>query len=160
MRYIIVLLATVTLAACEPQDRRPGTWLSGDLVTSPVEDWSFSDEHDEIFVQTHPWYGVPHSVTTVVAAADGVLYVPSIYSEPAEFPGTKYWNSIIEDNPDVILKIGDKRYPRKAVPVTDEAEFERGLAALAEKYEFWRNIEANPDEAPPFVLIRMDDPAL
>lgn len=160
MRYIVLLLATVTLAACEPQDRRPGTWLSGELVTSEVEDWSFSDEHDEIFVQTHPWYGIPHSVTTVVAAADGVLYVPSIYSEPAEFPGTKYWNSIIEDNPDVILKIGDKRYPRKAVPVTDEAEFERGLAALAEKYEFWRDIKANPDEAPPFVLIRMDEPAL
>lgn len=160
MRYIVLLLATVTLAACEPQDRRPGTWLSGELATSQVEDWSFSDEHDEIFVQTNPWYGIPHSVTTVVAAADGVLYVPSIYSEPAEFPGTKYWNSIIEDNPDVILKIGDKRYPRKAVPVTDEAEFERGLAALAEKYEFWRNIKANPDEAPPFVLIRMDEPAL
>lgn len=158
MRYLFLIFITIMLAACEPQDRRPGTWLSGDLVTDPVNDWSFTNDHDEIFVQTHPWYGIPHSVTTVVGTTDGVLYVPSIYSEPAEFPGSKYWNSIIEDNPDVILKIGDKRYPRKAIPVTDDAEFERGLDALAQKYEFWRNIQESPDEAPPFVLIRMDDP--
>lgn len=159
MRVLILLAAATLLSACEPQDRRPGTWLSGELVTTPVEDWSFSNEHDEIFVETRPWYGIPHSVTTVVAATDDVLYVPSIYSEPADFPGTKYWNKIIEDNPDVILKIGDKRYPRKAVPVTDEDEFKRGLGALARKYDFWRNVQENPEDAPPFVVIRMDAPS-
>jgi len=153
---VVVLLL---LAACEPQDRRPGTWVSGEPVTGPVEDWSFSREYDEIYVETRPWYGIPHSVTTVVAAANDVLYVPSIYDEQAEFPGNKYWNAVIEDNPDVFLKIGDKRYPRRARLVTDEAEFDQALAALADKYAFWQNVQNNPDEAPPFVLIRMDDPS-
>ena len=105
------------LAGCEPKDRRPGLWLSGELVEETPTDWSFIKDHPEIFVETSPWYGIPFSVTTVIGTRNGRLYVPSIYSEEAAFPGTKYWNSVIADNPEVRLKIGDKLYEMRATPV-------------------------------------------
>jgi len=154
---LTLLFVLVLLASCEPQDRTPGLWLTGELVESQIEDWSFTGDHTEIFVQTNPWYGIPFSVTTVVATVDGELYVPSIYETKAEFPGSKYWNGVIEDNPEVILKIGDKLYPRQARLVTSEAEFDRAFEALANKYSFWRTAKDNPEKGPAFVLISMDD---
>lgn len=157
MRPIMTLMVLMLLAACEPQDRTPGMWLSGELVESKVADWSFSDEFMEISIQTNPWYGIPFSVTVAVASVDDKIYVPSIYAEPAEFPGSKYWNSVILGNPDVVLKIGNKLYPRRARLVTDEVEFELAFEALAAKYEFWREGKDSADKRPPFVLISMDD---
>lgn len=155
---IALLMALVLLAACEPQDRTPGLWLSGDRVDSTVTDWSFTADYTEIFVQTNPWYGIPFSVTTVIATVDGHLYVPSIYKEQAEFPGSKYWNTVIQGNSDVLLKIGDKLYPRQARLVTSDKEFEQAFEALADKYDFWRSVKDNPEKRPAFVLICMDDP--
>ncbi|MCH7742178.1 MAG: hypothetical protein IIB71_05895 [Proteobacteria bacterium] len=158
MKQTGIILAILILAACEPQDRTPGTWLSGELVTTGVDDWSFTNEYSEVFVETHPWYGIPFSVTVVMATADGKIYVPSIYTEPADFPGSKYWNGVIARNPEVLLKIGDKRYPRRARLVTDPTEFEMAFEALARKYEFWRKAKDEEDKRPPFVLICMDVP--
>lgn len=150
---IVTLLA---LSACEPKDRRPGLWLSGDVVTELPADWSFIAEHQEIFVETQPWYGIPFSVTTVLGTRDGKLYVPSIYSEEAAFPGTKYWNTVIAENPDVRLKIGDKLYEMRATPVQDLTEYRKGAAALADKYDSWAGWVDDDSTAPHFVIIRMD----
>src|SRR5262245_57816669 len=69
----------VALGGCDPHERRAGTWLTGNVVTTPVSDWSFVNDHDEIFVETNTWYFVPHSVTTTAVTSDGTLYVPSLY---------------------------------------------------------------------------------
>ncbi len=151
-----LLVLTLLLSACEPKDRRPGTWLYGEVVDTLPTDWSFIADHAEIYVETRPWYGIPFSVTTVIGTRDGKLYVPSIYAEEAAFPGTKYWNSVIEDNPEVRLKIGDKIYEMQATWVRDLAEYRQGAGALADKYDSWANWLANEDEAPYFVIIRMD----
>lgn len=132
--------------------------LNGELVGQIVLDWSFSDEYTEVFVQTNPWYGIPFSVTVVAASTGDRIYVPSIYSKPAEFPGTKYWNRVISNNPEVVLKIGDKLYPRRARLVTDDVEFELAFEALAAKYEFWREAKNNAEKRPPFVIINLDNP--
>jgi len=153
-----VLLSTLLLTACEPKDRTPGSWLSGQLVEAQITDWSFSEEFQEIFIQTQPWYGIPFSVTVVVASSNGKIYSPSIYDAPLEFPGSKYWNSVIEANPEVIVKIGEQLYPRRARLVTDEIEFEAAFEALANKYGFWRTAKDQPEQRPPFVLICLDDP--
>jgi hypothetical protein len=158
VKRIIIMVAVFLLAGCEPQDRTPGMWLSGELVEETITDWSFSEEFTEIFIQTNPWYGIPFSVTVVVASTGDQVYVPSIYAEPAEFPGSKYWNGVIADNPDVVIKMGNKLYPRRARLVTDEAEFEKAFEALAVKYPFWREGKSNPDKRPPFVLISLDNP--
>ncbi len=61
----ILALVAAFLAACAPQDRRPGLWLAGEVVREPVTDWSFTDAVPEIFLETRTWYGIPHSVTVV-----------------------------------------------------------------------------------------------
>ena len=158
MKVIVVVILATLLAACEPADRRPGTWISGEVVEDKVKDWTFSDEHMEVFIQTHPWYGIPHSVTTVLATTDGALYVPSIYYQAEEtYPNGKYWNKIVDVNPYVFVQIGDKKYPRLARRVTDDAEFDVGFKALAQKYEFWQKQYDNPAERPLFYILRLHD---
>ncbi len=155
LTILILTPLLLTSAGCEPKDRRPGTWLSGAVANGPVTDWSFVNEQMEVFVETRPWYGIPHSVTTVIASRNGKVFVPSIYDAPAEFPGNKYWNRIIADNPSVRVKIGDTLYEMEARPAANAAEFEEGLVALADKYDFWRGIYEDPERKLPFVIIRM-----
>ncbi len=57
-------LVSLRLLGYEPRDQRPGLWLTGDRVTEAVTDWSFTEDHQEIFVQTRTPYLMPHSVTT------------------------------------------------------------------------------------------------
>ena len=157
-KTIAVILLVLTLSACEPADRTPGMWLSGELETMEVRDWTFSNEHMEVLLETHPWYGIPFSVTVVTAttATGDKLFIPSIYSEPAEFPEGKYWNGIIEKNPEVLIKIAGKLYSRSAHLVVDDVEFEEAFQAFADKYDYWRSIKEGSIERPPFVLIRLD----
>lgn len=148
---ITVLLST---AACEPKDRRPGAWLSGEEISAPA-DWSFVDDHPEVFVETRPWYGVPFSVTTVIASGSSKVFVPSIYDAPAAFPGSKYWNGIIAENPEVRVKIDGKLYRMFARPAADETEFEEGISALAVKYDFWREVHEGANPSVPYAIIRL-----
>jgi hypothetical protein len=155
---LAMLVSAVALGvACSPHDRRPGTWLSGELVVEPVADWSFSDEAEEIFVETRTWYGIPHSVTTVCAADGAALYVPSVYFEGGEFPAARFWNRNVVRDPRVRLQIGDRLYERRAVVVEDAAEREVALAAFARKYPFWQELVAKPEsERPRIFFFRMD----
>jgi len=150
-------LLFLTMSACDPKDRRAGTWLTGEVVTAPVSDWTFTNDHDEIFVETRTWYFVPHSVTTTVVTSDGALYVPSLYKDGGEFPSERYWNRNIARDPNVRLKIGQGIYERRAALVTDPAERARVLAAFAAKYDRWRDMLKDGEPArPKIILLRMD----
>ena len=156
-----LLMSAALLCACEPKDRRPGLWLSGDVVTEPVSDWSFTDAVPEIFVETRTWYGVPHSVTTVCAADGERLYVPSLYREGGEFPEKRFWNRNVVRDPRVRLSIDGRIYERRAVLVEDPAEWQTALAAFARKSPFWKDLAdqlaANPEaDAPRIYFLRMD----
>lgn len=156
----LLTVMTLTLPACEPKDRRAGLWLSGEVVTTPITDWSFSNEHDEIFVETNTVYFVPHSVTTTVVTRGGTLYVPSLYYEGGEFPTERFWNKNIARDPNVRLKIGDNIYERHASLVTDADERTEVLAAFAAKYDRWRELLKNGDpERPKIILLRVDSRA-
>ncbi|HEY5646297.1 MAG TPA: hypothetical protein VIS76_10160 [Pseudomonadales bacterium] len=155
IRFLVLGCLLLAAAGCEPQDRRPGLWLSGEIADTPKE-WSFVADYPEIFVETRPWYGIPFSVTTVAAARNGKLYVPSIYDGEKPFPGNKYWNSVIADNPEVRLKIGGRIYEMRATWVRDIAEYREGARALADKYESWARWLEDEDSAPTFVIIRME----
>ena len=145
------------VVACSPHDRRPGTWLSGELVEEPVGDWSFTDEVQEIFVETRTWYGIPHSVTTVCAADGASLYVPSVYFEEGEFPDARFWNRNVVRDPRVRLQIGERLYEAQAVLVEGAAERQTALAAFARKYPFWQELAAKPEsERPRVYFFRMD----
>ena len=157
LRTLSIALALSLLTACEPVDRRPGLWLSGEVETAPVSDWSFANDEREIFVETRTWYGIPHSVTTVVVAHNGTLYVPSVYFEGGEFPDARFWNRNVVRDPRVRLKIGDRIYERQAVLVEDAAEWNEVLAAFASRIPFWQDIANKPEaERPKIIFLRMD----
>jgi hypothetical protein len=153
----VAALSVALLVGCAPHDRRPGLWLSGEVVQEPVGDWAFTDAVPEIFVETRTWYGIPHSVTTVCATDGGALYVPSLYFDDGEFPEARFWNRNAVRDPRVRLQIGERLYERRAVVVDDEAERATALAAFARKYPFWRELGEKPEaERPRIFFFRMD----
>jgi hypothetical protein len=128
MPHILMIAITAALlAGCNPSDRRPGTWLTGEATAYP-DDWSFTDAIKQIAIQVHTPYLIPHSVTIWCASLDGQLYVG------ASAPKTKRWPHWVDGNPDVRLGIAGKLYDVRLVPVDDEATTARLIAAYAEKY--------------------------
>ena len=131
---LLVALIVLRVVGLDPKERRAGLWLTGEVVTTPVADWAFTDKYRNIYVQTKTWYLVPHSVTTVCVARDGKLYLTSTYRPGLQFPRDRAWNRNIMRDPRVRLKIGDKVYDQILALVTDEAEKDAVLEAKAKKY--------------------------
>jgi len=146
-----LLLATLGL---EPQDRRPGTRLDG-VVTPLPTDFSFTDAAPEVHLETYPWFGIPFSVTTVIASDGPVAYVPSIYASQTTFPGTKYWNKVVQADPRVRLRVNGKLYETQITPITDPAEFDRAFLTLASKYPFWQTALEDREKRPHMALLRL-----
>jgi F420H(2)-dependent quinone reductase len=131
---VLLVLVALRVVGLDPHGRRPGLWLTGQPVTTPVTDWSFTDQHQTIYVQTRSWYGLPHSVTTTVTAYNGRLYLTSVYRPGMRFPDDRLWNKNILRDPRVRLKIGDRVFDGVAALVTDPAEKDSVLGAKAKKY--------------------------
>jgi len=129
-----LLLLVLRITGLEPRDRTPGLWLTGDLVTTPVSDWSFTDSHETIKVQTRTRYLLPHSVTTYCVALNGQLYLTSVYQAGQEYPHGRSWNTDVARDPHVRLKIGDQLYDRTLSHVTNPAEIADVLEAKRKKY--------------------------
>ena len=127
---LTLLLVVLRITGLNPHDGIPGLWLTGDLVTTPVTDWSFTDQVPTIKLQTQSRFLLPHSVTINCVAYNGQLYVTSTYL--AEAP--RSWNVNVMRDPHVRIKIGDKLYDRTLVVVTDPAERQGLLEAKAKKY--------------------------
>ena len=64
---VIAFLTLIVLRVVggDPQNQRPGLWLAGKLSETPLNDWAFTDDHYEIYLQTNTPYFIPHSVTAV-----------------------------------------------------------------------------------------------
>ena len=135
---IVVCMALLLIAAringFAPNERRPGLWLKGDLVTTPVTDWSFTDDIETVNVQTNTWYLLPHSVTTYCVAYHGQLYLTSVYRAGLEYPHGRSWNADVARDPHVRLKIGNQLYDRTLALVSDPAEAAAVNEAKMKKY--------------------------
>ena len=131
---LILAIVVLRVVGLDPKERRPGLWLTGNVVTTPVTDWSFTDKYPTIFVETRTWYGIPHSVTTSCVSHEGRLYLTSVYREGGQFPGDKFWNRNMVRDPHVRLKIGDQLYERTLSLVTDAAERQAVLQTKQKKY--------------------------
>ena len=138
---LVVALVALRIVGLEPKERRPGLWLTGELVTQPVTDWAFTDKYQTIFVQTRSWYGLPHSVTTTATPHNGQLYLTSVYRPGAQFPRDRMWNVNIMRDPRVRLKIGDQVFDRTVALVTDPAEKDAVLESKAKKYPRQRAVD-------------------
>ncbi|MGE4607030.1 MAG: hypothetical protein AAEJ52_09850 [Myxococcota bacterium] len=110
-----------------------GRELTGEVVAEPVSDWSFTDEHNLIAVETRP--DAPHSVTTICIAHEGALYVP------ARGASAKSWPYYAIGDPRVRVKIGDLIYPVRATRVTDESLRSGLIAAARKKYDIGEDAE-------------------
>lgn len=131
---LVLLLVALRITGFEPHERTPGLWLRGDLVTTPVADWSFTDKYQTVQVQTNTWYLLPHSVTTFCVSYNGQLYLASVYRAGLEYPHGRNWNANVARDPHVRIKIGDQLYDRTLSYVTDPAEKAGVVQANAKKY--------------------------
>jgi hypothetical protein len=137
---MILLLVTLRATGFEPRDcanasaswscRTPGLWLKGELVTTPVNDWSFTDKIQTIKVQTQTPFLLPHSVSIWCAVYKDNLYVTS-------YRGRLWVEDVIRD-PHVRLKIGGQIYERKLSLVSDSDEKAAVLQAKWQKYPQWK----------------------
>jgi hypothetical protein len=131
---LVAALVVLRVVGLDPRERWPGLWLTGQVVTAPVSDWAFTDTYPTIFLQTHSWYGLPHSVTVTCTALDGQLYLTSVYRAGLQFPRDRLWNKNVLRDPHVRLKIGPQVYDRTLTLVPDGAEKDAVLVAKAKKY--------------------------
>jgi hypothetical protein len=103
-------------------------------------DWSFTDAHREIAIETRsPWL-LPHSVTIVCAARDGRFFVG------ARNPEGKRWVKNVDRDPDVRLEIGGRIYEQRLVALEAPEDVAAARAALEAKYG---PPDTPPDARPP-----------
>jgi len=129
-RLCFLVVCVCGLSACEPQDTDPGFWLSGELQTEFPADWSFTNDHPEIFIEVSTPYLLPHSVTIWCGEVDGDLYLA------AGSPEEKNWPGWVDDEPNVKLQIGESLYPVVLVPMVDETAIAPVRQAFATKYNY------------------------
>ena len=147
----VQLLALLTIAVwcvgCQPKDVVPGTWIRGDLVEEQVDDWRFTQEIEEIFIETRAWYGIPHSTTIWCAEHSGKLYIGSYGDQK------KTWEKNIARNPEARLAIAGKIYEVTVTPVTDRALIDALHATYTQKYDM---AEVFGDDLPEWWYYRVE----
>ncbi len=126
------VIAIVLTVACSivPSDGRPGLRLPGEVHQQAVKNWSFTEDSGEIFIETVTSYWIPHSVTAWCVTVGNELYVY------AEYADKKRWVANVARNPNVRLKIKDKVYEQKLVPVTDPTTIASIASGFVRKYEY------------------------
>jgi hypothetical protein len=134
-RIVVFMACTMTAAlmvACsiDPSDERPGLGLSGEVHQQAVEDWSFTKDADEIFVETVTSYWIPHSVTAWCVIVGDDLYIA------ADDADEKSWVANVARDPNVRLKIKGRVYEQKLVPVTDAATIAAIDSGFVRKYDY------------------------
>jgi hypothetical protein len=136
---MILALATLRATGFEPRDcanasswscRAPGLWLKGEIVTTPVNDWSFTDKVQTIKIETETPFLLPHSVAIWCAVYNNNLYVTS-------YRGRLWVEDAIRD-PHVRLKIRGQIYERTLSLVSDPEEKAAVLKAKWQKYPQWK----------------------
>ncbi len=129
---LALLLGVLRMTGLPPQGHRPGLWIKGNLVTTPVTDWSWTDQYPYIELQTRTWYLLPHSVTINCLSYKGQLYLASAYPSTTRH----LWDDYVMRDPHVRLKIGDRLYDRKVYVVTDPALKAAVIQARVIKYPY------------------------
>jgi hypothetical protein len=123
-------IAVMVACSIEPRDERPGFGLSGEVHQQVVENWEFTEDAGEIFIETVTSYWIPHSVTAWCVTVENELYVA------ADDADKKSWVANVARDPNVRLKISGKVYEQKLVPVTDATTIAAIDEGFVRKYEY------------------------
>ena len=122
-------LTAAVVLGCQPADETPGLWLDGNVTSEPVDDWRFTNLVEEIFIETRPWYFVPHSTTIWCVEHEGDLYVGSYGKEQ------KTWEKNVAQQSAARLAIAGKLYEVDLTPVTEPGLVDALDAAYTQKYD-------------------------
>lgn len=125
---LLAVYGAALLVKVDPDERRPGLALAGDLAPAQDTDWGFlAAGRNKIFVQMATWYQLPHSITTTSWVRDGKLFVPCGRC------ATKNWPNHVARDDRVRLKVDGRLFDRKAVRLTTEEELRAALAVPADE---------------------------
>jgi hypothetical protein len=122
----------------------PGGELSGTIEPTP-SDWSFSDEFENVQLETRP--DDPYSVNLWGVGDGATFYIASGRGLEST------WAKHIEADPDVRLRIGDDIYELRAARTDDPQDRTRFLAAGKKKYE---GFEPTEEQTAAAVLYRLE----
>jgi hypothetical protein len=125
-----IAIALTLACSIDPSDERPGLGLSGEVHQQTVEDWSFTSDAKEIFIETVTSYWIPHSVTAWCVTVGNELYVA------ADDADEKSWVANVARDSNVRLKIKDKVYEQKLVPVADPTTIASIDSGFVRKYDY------------------------
>jgi hypothetical protein len=151
IQLIAALAVIVVGLGCQPKDVRPGLWLSGEAGDAAVTDWSFTNEVDEIFIQTKTWYLLPHSTTIWGAEMGGGFFIGSYgYGEREE--DKKHWENNVARNPEATLRIDGKLYDVTVTPISSPKVIARLHIQYNKKYDM---VDTFGDELPSWWYYRV-----
>ena len=51
--FLVVGLLVLSATGLEPGANRPGLWIKGNPDTTPVTDWSYTDQYTTVLIQTN-----------------------------------------------------------------------------------------------------------
>jgi hypothetical protein len=134
-----IAIALMVACAIDPKDERAGFGLRGEVHQQAVEDWSFTEDSGEIFIETVTSYWIPHSVTAWCVTVGNELYVS------ADDADEKRWVANVARNPNVRLEIKGKIYEQRLVPVADPTTIDAIDIGFVRKYEYEEEDEAYED---------------
>ena len=139
-RLVLTTTLTLMLGCGGPLVMLPGGALSGPVETPPA-DWSFTDAHETVQLETRP--ADPYSVNVWGTAAGDHFYVAG--------RADNEWAAHIAADPNVRVRIDGTVYELHAEATSDEAELDAFLVALEKKYDF----EPDPEERERAALFRL-----
>lgn len=113
---------------------RPAFWQKGELVTTPVTDWSFVRKVPTVVLETRSPYFIPHAVRVGAIPKGDRLYITNAQYQMDKGYPDRLWTSNVFRDPRVRLKVGDKLYEMTLALVTDKAE---GEAIFGRNPEYW-----------------------
>ncbi len=119
---LALVLGLVLLFRTEPLAIIPGGRLSGEEVTVPVTDWSFTEQYTTVTLEVRS--SDPYSVNTSSLLYDGLLYVPSGRG------GESRWAQFLLQDSNMRLRVGNKLYKVRATRVENPM-------LIRELYEVW-----------------------
>lgn len=124
-RFFIPLVMVLMCAGCGPIGPMPGLAIGGEEQAAP-DDFAFVRDYDLILVRTYfgGWLPQVHYIWGV--GIDDAIYAVAV-------PGAS-WRARINDDPNVLVRVGDNYYKLTAAKVNDAEETQAAFDAYIAKY--------------------------
>ena len=124
-RFFILLAMVLVSAGCGPIGPMPGLAIGGQEQPAP-NDFEFVQDHELLLVRTFfgGWLPQVHYIWGV--GVDDSIYAIAV-------PGAS-WRARINDDPDVLVRVGDNYYNLTAAKVNDAEDRQAVFDAYIAKY--------------------------